>query len=102
MSDTGPKSAYELAMERLRRKDEQEGTVRQPMSENARQAIAELRAQYEGRLAELEVMHKSAMAGPIDPGARYEMEMNYRRERQRLAEERDGKIDKIRSQGSSE
>ncbi len=96
MSDTGPKSAYELAMERLRRRDAEAGTVHQPLSESARQAIAEVRTRYDARLAELEVMHRSAMARTIDPNERYQLETDYRRERERLGREREEKIEKIR------
>ena len=43
MSEEGPKSAYELAMERLRRKDREGGTVEQPLTEAQKAAIAEAR-----------------------------------------------------------
>jgi hypothetical protein len=97
MSESGPKSAFELAMERLRRKDEEEGRVEQPLSEAQKAAIAEVRNIYEARVAELEVMHRSALARTVEPAAREEMEAGYRRDRERLASDRDAKIDKIRS-----
>jgi len=96
MSGAEPKSAFELAMERLRRKDEEEGVVQQPLSEAQKAAIAEVRTFYEARGAELEVMHKSALARTFEPAARDELEAGYRRERERLAAERDGKIERLR------
>jgi len=99
MSDTGPKSAFELAMERLRRKDEEEGRVQQPLSEAQKAAIAEVRNVYEARVAELEVMHRSALNRTLEPAARDELEAGYHRERERLVAEREKKIEEIR--GSS-
>jgi hypothetical protein len=99
MSDTGPKSAFELAMERLRRKDEEEGRVQQPLSEAKKAAIAEVRTVYEARVAELEVMHRSALNRALEPAARDELEAGYHRERERLVAEREKKIEEIR--GSS-
>ncbi len=100
MADEEPKSAFELAMERLRRKDEEEGRVEQPLSEAQKAAIAEVRSLYEARIAELELMHRSALGRTPDPATRDTLETGYRRERERLAAERDGKIEKIRA-GSS-
>jgi hypothetical protein len=96
MSETGPKSAFEVAMERLRRKDEDEGTVQQRLSEAQKAAIAEARNICEARIAELEVMHKSALGRTFEPAARDELEAGYRRERERVTSERDAKIERIR------
>ncbi len=97
MTDTGPKSAFEIAMERLRRKDEEEGTVQQPLSDIQRAAIAEARNVCEARLAEVEVMHRSALARTPDYAARAELEAAYRRDRERLIADRDAKIERIRN-----
>ena len=96
MSDTGPKSAFELAMERLRRRDEEEGVVQQPFTDSQKAAIAEVRNVYEARIAELEVMHTSALMRTFEPAAREELEAGYRRDRERLVAERDTKIERIR------
>ena len=97
MSDSGPKSAFELAMDRLRRKDEEEGRVERPLSAAQKARIAEVRTIYEARIAELEVMHRSALRQTVEPAAREELEAGYHRERERLAAERDEKIERIRS-----
>ena len=97
MSDSGPKSAFELAMERLRRKDEEDGRVPQPLSDAQKSGIAEVRNLYEARVAELEVMHRSTLNRTVEPAAREELEAGYRRDRERLAADRDAKIERIRS-----
>ncbi len=51
MTEGAPKSAYELAMERLRRKDAEEGVERAPVTDAQKAAIAEIRNFYEARLA---------------------------------------------------
>jgi hypothetical protein len=97
MSEAGPKSAFELAMERLRRRDEEEGVVQQPVTDAQKRAIAEARNLCEARIAELEVMHQSAMMRTFDPAARAELETAYRRDRDRFVSERDEKIARIRA-----
>jgi hypothetical protein len=92
----GPKSAYELAMERLRKNDEAAGVERQSVTDAQKAAIAELRNFYESKLAELEVLHQGRMRGALDPSERASAEQQYRRDRERLASERDAKIEKAR------
>ena len=92
----GPKSAYELAMERLRKKDAEEGVVTGPVSEAQKTEIAEVRRVAEARLAELKILHQSALAGAFDPGARDALEAEYRHDVERVTEDRERKIAKIR------
>ncbi len=40
-NDDAPKTAYELAMERLRRKDREEGVVERPLTDAQKAAITE-------------------------------------------------------------
>lgn len=94
--DTAPKSAYELAMERLKKQDADAGVERQAVTDEQRAAIAEIRNFYEAKLAELEVMHQSKMRASVDPEARAALEQQYRRDRERLATERDAKVEKAR------
>jgi hypothetical protein len=97
MADDRPmKSAYELAMERLKRKDAEAGIETKPLSDAQKAAIAEVRNFYEAKLAEQEVLHQSAVRTTVDPEARAALEAQYRRDRERLASERDTKIEKIR------
>jgi len=97
-SDFEPKSAYELAMERLRKKDAEEGVERRPLTDDQKASIAEVRSQYEAKLADLEIRHQPVTrAAQVDPAAVAELEAEYRRERQRLSDERDRRIEKIRA-----
>ena len=96
MTDEPPKSAFELAMERLRRKDVEEGLTVVPLSEAQRTAIAEIRNLYDGWLAQEDVLHQSKMRTTIDPAEGDILQQRYRRERERLISERDAKLEKIR------
>ena len=75
MTDRAPKSAYEIAMERLRQKDAEQGIERKPVTEEQKAAIAEIRSTYEAKLAQEEVMHQSALARTFDPAARETMKV---------------------------
>jgi len=94
--DNAPKSAYELAMERLRKKDAEDGVERPTVTDAQKAAVAEIRSVYEAKLAELEVMHQSKMRASVDPEARATLEQEFRRERERLTTERDAKVEKAR------
>jgi len=91
-----PKSAYEIAMARLKKKDQEEGVVDRPLTEAQRAAIAEARKVGEARLAEREIMHRSQRARAADPEALEKLEQEYRRDRERITSERDRKIEEIR------
>lgn len=98
MSDeTAPKSAYELAMERLRKKDADSGVEQRSLTDEQRDAIAEARRVAEARLAEREILHQSALRGVVDPESREELDQQYRRERDRVQSDLDRKIAEIRS-----
>jgi hypothetical protein len=95
--DAAPKTAYELAMERLRRKDAEAGITPQVVTEAQKAAIAEIRNLYEARLAQLDVLHQGEVRGLFDPEARAAADEEYRREHARLTAERDAKIARARS-----
>jgi hypothetical protein len=94
--DDAPKSAYELAMERLRKKDKEEGVEERALTAPQLKAIAEARKMAEARLAEREILHASKMRGVIEPEAREALELEYRRDRERIVSDRDRKIDDVR------
>lgn len=97
--DEGPKSALELAMERLRKKDADAGVAAQTVTDAQRAAIAEARSVAEARLAEREILFKSKMAMVREPEAREVLEQEYRRDRERITSDRDRKIEEIRGGG---
>ena len=96
MSDDSPKSAYELAMARLRQKDAEAGVVSGPLSDAQKAQIAEIRSRAEARIAELKILHQSSSAGLLDPDARTLADTELRREVQRVEEDREHKIAKVR------
>jgi hypothetical protein len=96
--DEAPKSAYELAMARLQKKDKEEGVASRPLTEAQRSAIAEARKVGEARLAEREIMHRSEAARAAgDPATLEKVEEEYRRDRERITYDRDKKIEAIRN-----
>ncbi len=95
--DKAVKSAYELAMERLRQKDKDEGVAAPtPLTDKQKAAIAEIRNFYEAKLAEAELLHQDKMLTTMDPVERAKRDEEYRRDRERLSGERDAKIEKVR------
>jgi hypothetical protein len=95
-SDSAPKSAYELAMERLRQKDAEAGIERRPLTDAQKAAVAEIRNLYDARLAQADLQYQDGMRATFDPAAQAALEDAYRRERERLTAERDSKIEKAR------
>ena len=94
--DKGPKSSYELAMERLQKKDKETGIESKPLTEAQKAAITEIRSFYTAKIAEVEVLHQGRLRATVDPAERAEREQEYRRDRERLTTERDAKIEKAR------
>ncbi len=99
MPDEAPKSAYELAMARLRKKDQEEGVVERPITDEQKAALAEARRVCEARLAEREIMHRSQRARAADPETLEKVDQEYRRDRERITYDRDRKIEEIRKGG---
>lgn len=95
--DSAPKSAFELAMERLKKDDADAGIERKPVTDAQKAAIAEIRNVYEAKLAELELFHQGTLLKVGDPGELASALQGYRGERERLTNERDAKIEKARS-----
>jgi hypothetical protein len=97
VSDDAPKSAFELAMERLRRKDQEDGVQERPLTDDQRARIADTRSLYQARIAELEILAGSDRTKATTQEELDAVEERYRSERERLARERDRKIEEIRS-----
>ena len=94
--DDAPKSAYEIILERLKKKDREDGVEERPLSEEQRERIAELRRVYDARLAEREILYHSSRRKAPDLEALDKLEEEYRRDRERIASERDRKLDEAR------
>jgi hypothetical protein len=97
MAEGAPKTAYELAMERLKSRDAEAGIEHKPLTDAQKAAISEIRNFYQAKLAELEVLHQGKLKTMIDPAERAAREGEYRRDRERLTSERDAKIEKARA-----
>ncbi len=97
MAEGAPKSAYEIAMERLKSRDAEAGIERKPLTDQQKAAIGEIRNFYQAKLAELEVLHQGKLKTVIDPAERAAREAEYRHDRERLTSERDAKIEKARA-----
>ena len=101
MSDGRPKTAYELAMERLRKKDTEAGVDERPLSADQRAAIAEARQVHDAKVAEREILHQAALRGAGSHEEIDRLNEELRRDKERLASARDRKITEIRRQESS-
>jgi hypothetical protein len=96
MTDEAPKTAYELAMERLRRKDAAEGVEERSVTDEQKAEIAEIRRIYAAKIAEAEILHKAKLMGLFDPEQRALAEQGHRRDLERLREDQERKLARLR------
>ena len=96
MTDEAPKTALELAMERLKKKDVEAGVVEHKLTDAQKAEIAEARSLHEARVAELQILHRGKQLSAVDPQEIERIEQEYRRDLERLASDRDSKIKRIR------
>src|SRR5918992_1130772 len=85
MSGDAPKTAYELAMERLRQKDREAGVEERPLTDEQKAAVAEARQVYQARLAEREILHQDALRRAQSREEVEKLESELARDRDRLA-----------------
>jgi hypothetical protein len=92
------KSAFELAMERLKAKDRDEGVPEEkPLTASQKERIAELRRDAKAKLAELEILHrKNLSAAGEDPAERAKVEDNYATDRGRVESRLESAVVKVR------
>jgi hypothetical protein len=94
-----PRSALDIVMERLRKKDAEAGVEEKPLSDEQRAQIADARSIYEARVAERRIMHRSALATVFDPAEREQLDQLLRRDLERFETDRDARIRRIREGG---
>ncbi len=90
------KSAYELAMERLKAADTESGPA---LTKDQKKLLAEIDQRYKAKLAEREIFLKQQIAAARAEGQAEEFEKlneQLRRERTRLDEEREDEKNKVR------
>jgi hypothetical protein len=98
MADDAPKSAFELAMERLARKDREEGVAEErPLTDEQKAAIAEVRTVHEAKVAEREILHRDALGKARSHEEVAKLNEALAQDRDRLARDRDRKIAEIRN-----
>ena len=70
------KSAFDLAMDRLKARDLAEGVEEaKPLSKAQKERIAQLRTEAQAKLAELEILHRKNVAGTSDPAVLAKIEI---------------------------
>lgn len=95
MSDK-PKTAFELAMERLNAEDREAGTKETPLSAKQKEAIAEARRIASSRLAEREILFRDSMRKTPEPEMREKAEAEYHIDRGRINDDCEKAIEEIR------
>src|SRR5689334_14116696 len=95
-----PKSAFELAMERLKAQDQEAGRAPDaPLSTKQKDEIGEARRVAAARLAEREILFRDALKKTFEPEARAALEEEYRIDRERIASDEERAVEKIRRGG---
>ena len=104
MSDDAPKSAYEIALEKLKRRDRERGeTAPTALTDKQKKVIADIRKVFEARLAEREILYRSERAGLLSQPEGEEklekIEEEYVKDRQRIEAQRERAIQAARAAG---
>ena len=94
--DKSLKSAFELAMERLKKADAKSGVEPRRLTDEQKASIAELRRFYEAKLAEQELLHHSALRKIPDPEARAVLQEDLPLLIASAGLERDSKLEEVR------
>jgi hypothetical protein len=98
------KSAYELAMEKLARKERE--SARDPaspgkLSDAQKEQIARIRRETEAKLAELEILFKSERREARgDPERIEKIEGSYRRDRERILSRQEERLSEVRRESA--
>lgn len=92
------KSAFEIAMEKLRARDKERGEKSgKPLTDDKKRQIAEVRRLYASRCAEREILYRADLEKAAgDPEERQKVEDAYVTDRRRLESEQETQIRKIR------
>jgi len=96
MPDDAPKTAYELAMERLRQKDREAGVVERPLTDEQKAAITEARKVYESKVAEREILHRDALRKARSQEEIAKLNAELAQDCERFARDRDRRVSAIR------
>ena len=91
--DDAPKSAYELAMEKLRGRSDFEETK---LSDDQKKEIAELRSRTRAKIAELEIQLDSKLKAATSYEEIEKLRAELAHDKERLNEELDAKVAAVR------
>ena len=95
MPDHGaPKSAYELAMEKLKARGDYE---ERKLTGKQKVAIADIRSRYRARIAEEEIAHQSKLSSVSTYEELDKLKTELAREKERLNAEMEEKVEEVRS-----
>jgi hypothetical protein len=96
--DAAPKSAYELAMERLTAQDRAKGIGSRALTEEQKKKIADLRQKAKANLAELEILREKSIAEALgDPEKRAQIDEHYAIDRGRIESRLEDDVARIKS-----
>ncbi|NIM00314.1 MAG: hypothetical protein GTN89_05260 [Acidobacteria bacterium] len=96
--DAPPKSAYELAMERLTAADREKGIETRPLTDAQKEEIAALRQKAKAGLAELEILRTESIAeaaGDVQKLA--QIEEHYEVDRKRIESRLEDDVARIKA-----
>lgn len=96
--DESLKSAYELAMERLKAQDREDGVEEdRPLTDEQKEEIARIRQEAKAKLAEMQILHADAlMAAGGDPEKLQKVEEAYRADRKRVESRMESAIARVK------
>ncbi len=99
--DAPPKSAYELAMERLTAQDRAEGVEIRPLMDDQKKEIAGVRQKAKASLAELEILRGKSIAEALgDPQKLAEIDEHYEIDRRRIQSRVEDDVARIKTNES--
>ena len=103
MSDA-PKSAWEIALEKLSRQDKERGeSGPATLTDAQKQGIAAARQRHQARVAEGEILHRANLAkAGEDSEALAKVEEEYRIDRRRSEDQRDRELAEVRAGGAKQ
>jgi hypothetical protein len=92
------KSAYELAMERLRATDREQGVDKPAtLSDEQKREIADLRARAKAKIAEIEIMHHEQQASFTgDPAEAEKLEERFQIDRRRVESKLESDVARVK------
>ena len=91
--DDEPKSAIELAMEKLAR----EGFEETPLTEDQKAEIADIRSRYRAKIAELEIHHEGKLRAVATLEEAEALRDELAKEKERLEAEMEKRVSQVRT-----